>query len=986
MLKRRRSALSRIFTRADAACRNLVDPAYYLAANPDVARAAVGAFDHFMTHGWREGRNPSSTFNTLFYRDKYLPGDSTNPLRHYLRQGGAAAGLSTRPDSEEAFLDLQVALTRPAFSEAHYRLQVGSIAPDLLRHYLRTGWRDRFSPSPGFDVDGYMRNHPFVAGLAVSPLYHALSQARLLAAARTTRATPGDGDPGGVPWSPDSQAVAAAIADEFDRAFYLRSNDDVRLARHDPLQHFVLYGWQEGRKPNALFDPAYYLEHNPDVAAQKINPFLHYLTSGRRQGLRPNGVGLRLYPALTVPGRDEWAAVHAAADPDTADVIVVMPVYKGLAETLRAIHAVLVAPQTTPFCLHVVNDATPDRLLDAALHDLAGRNLFSYARNTANCGFVQTVNAALARFPGTDVVLMNADAVVYGDWLDRMVAHKRADPAIATITPFTNNATICSYPVLNANNLIEMDDADPAALDAMAAACNAGRTSDIPVGVGFCLFISRAGRDAVGLFDAETFGRGYGEENDFCLRAAQAGFRNVLAEDIFVYHAGQVSFGEDEAGAARPGQAALIGKHPDYPVRLTQHLEADATEVGRLRLDLFRLARDVAGRCVVVVYHAQAGGIVTHVEDSEVELRRCGLAVVHIRVAVTNRWTFEIRSGSPTAPFCPNLRAMSFNQFRPLLEDVLRWLSPRYIHVHSLVGFDWTAVLGFFAMIGAAGVPYRATLHDYSSVCHRNDLVLPNGRFCGLPPVATCRACVRGDRTYPEAVDPAERRERYARFLEGAALVTVPSEDLRRRLVEAGARYAMVVEPHAEPDHETPILRPRRAPKRLEIVALGSIGPHKGSDIILSLARDAQNRDLPVRYTIVGHSNLTEAMAAAGVVETGRYGAWADAYGHLERLRPSCIFLPSIWPETFCYVLSAAFRIECPPVVFDIGAQAERVRAADFGFVLPYALRDHIQALNDRLLGLPYAGAVFDRRRHVERSTRGRQQRRLDGLVLAGSH
>ena len=54
--------------------------------------------------------------------------------------------------------------------------------------------------------------------------------------------------------------------------------------------------------------------------------------------------------------------------------------------------------------------------------------------------------------------------------------------------------------------------------------------------------------------DAEAFGKGYGEENDWCLRASKAGFVNLLAEDVYVYHAGQISFGLDEGGEYDQGQ------------------------------------------------------------------------------------------------------------------------------------------------------------------------------------------------------------------------------------------------------------------------------------------------------------------------------------------------------------------------------------------------------------------------------------------------
>ena len=253
-----------------------------------------------------------------------------------------------------------------------------------------------------------------------------------------------------------------------------------------------------------------------------------------------------------------------AADTAGADWIVVIPVYRGYDETLAAVHAVLTAPQRTRFALHLVNDRSPDPALVAELERLAELGLFSFETNPVNLGFVKTCNRALRAFAGQEVVLLNADALVFGDWLDRMAAHARRDPKIATITPFSNNATICSYPLTNANNLVEPE-LDAAALDALAARTNAGRVSEVATGVGFCFFMSRTARDAVGIFDEEAFGRGYGEENDFCLRAAKAGFRNVLAEDIFALPSRRGVLRRSRCRRVRAGPEGAARQAPRLP-------------------------------------------------------------------------------------------------------------------------------------------------------------------------------------------------------------------------------------------------------------------------------------------------------------------------------------------------------------------------------------------------------------------------------------
>ena len=100
---------------------------------------------------------------------------------------------------------------------------------------------------------------------------------------------------------------------------------------------------------------------------------------------------------------------------------------------------------------------------------------------------------------------------------------------------------------------------------------NGGEAIDVPVGVGFCMYIRRDCLDDVGLFRADLFAQGYGEENDFCLRARHLGWRHVAATGVFVAHIGGQSFGAaarhllspqpSGAGAAASRLCALIQAH-----------------------------------------------------------------------------------------------------------------------------------------------------------------------------------------------------------------------------------------------------------------------------------------------------------------------------------------------------------------------------------------------------------------------------------------
>jgi hypothetical protein len=87
---------------------------------------------------------------------------------------------------------------------------------------------------------------------------------------------------------------------------------------------------------------------------------------------------------------------------------------------------------------------------------------------------------------------------------------------------------------------------------------------ELPTAVGFCMAIARRAVDRVGLFDEARFGRGYGEENDFSLRARAAGLRNVLCDDVYVAHAGGRSFGPLGLRPDETSMQRLLDRHPGY--------------------------------------------------------------------------------------------------------------------------------------------------------------------------------------------------------------------------------------------------------------------------------------------------------------------------------------------------------------------------------------------------------------------------------------
>ena len=270
--------------------------------------------------------------------------------------------------------------------------------------------------------------------------------------------------------------------------------------------------------------------------------------------------------------------------PQTVDIVV--PVYRGEAETRACLESLLAARLQTPHEITVIDDATPEPAISAWLRTLASQGRITLIAHAANRGFVATANEGMGLHPDRDVVLLNSDTEVAQGWLDRLSAHA-ADPRVATVTPFSNNATICSYPrTLERNDLPAGE--TTASLDRAFAKANPGRAEEILTAVGFCMYVTRRCIAAIGTFDEARYGAGYGEEVDFCMRASRAGLRHLVAADVFVRHVGEVSFGADGLERRAKAQAIVDELYPEFQPRLRDFIARDPLRALRRRVDLAR--------------------------------------------------------------------------------------------------------------------------------------------------------------------------------------------------------------------------------------------------------------------------------------------------------------------------------------------------------------------------------------------------------------
>lgn len=381
------------------------------------------------------------------------------------------------------------------------------------------------------------------------------------------------------------------------------------------------------------------------------------------------------------------------------------------------------------------------------------------------------------------------------------------------------------------------------------------------------------------------------------------------------------------------GRAVPPVQQQSRPARGTPSIEDEAD------LDAL-LQRCRARECVLLVTHDEGGGIERHVQQRLVALRRVGKIGLLLRSQRDQPGAVRLERGTPT----PDEVIFRLPSESSALLGLLRSIAPTLIEFHQPRRHDDL----IWQLAASLELPYDVYLHDYALLCPRVTLIGADGRYCGEPPVAQCERCLESfeHRNLFAPAGVAALRHQSAALLSRAKLVRAPSADIARRFRRHMPESAITIRPW-----EMTKASPARATRIFDhahVCVVGAINDHKGFGVLLDCARDAAIQRLPIRFTVVGHTIDDAALIGAGAFITGPY-LDAERGGLIARQQATIGFLPSIWPEPWCYSLTGLLDAGLPTLCFDVGAQADRVRAVG-GSVLP--LGTPVHEINRQILKL----------------------------------
>lgn len=619
---------------------------------------------------------------------------------------------------------------------------------------------------------------------------------------------------------------------------------------------------------------------------------------------------------------------------DIIKVDVIIPVYRGREETISCIKSIIRSKEenVTAFELIVIDDASPDFVLVSELKRLSKELDFTFLSNPENKGFVATVNRGIKLHPWRDVIILNSDTLVpNSNWLDRLRKAAYSDERIATVTPFSNKATILSFPACNLDNDLP-ENFTVEDIDRLFAQENENIVVDIPTGVGFCMYIRREALRETGLLDEKTWGKGYGEENDFCVRSAALGWRHVAACDVFIMHRGSISFGAEKSLRIKENLRKLESLYPDYSPRVAEFLKKDPLWKPRARVAV-HLLRNKAKGYIIHVLHGWGGGALYHVLDLVASSKN--KADAYLILQPGEHECIELKEPKETADSIK----VNFPRGTSIEEIAyfIRQLPIKHFHFHQTIGLPPS----IWELPEILGVPYEVTIHDFTFICPRISLLNDKEQFCGQPEEAVCEDCVNGSPLPPGISEEFEFlggtvkawRSAYFKRLSRASKVTAPCKDAAYRINRYYQGLSIRVRPH-EKRFSPKISTTFPVDGELRVAIIGAIGPHKGHELLLKVVQFSEKEDLPIKFFIVGYTYDDKAYETFSNVEIlGRYER-RELPQILSDLRCHVALFLSQLPETYSYTLSEAWRAGLLPVVTGLGALQERVNQNKCGIVL----------------------------------------------------
>ncbi|WP_182440223.1 glycosyltransferase domain-containing protein [Colwellia sp. RSH04] len=362
--------------------------------------------------------------------------------------------------------------------------------------------------------------------------------------------------------------VPINFIERFDSSKYLDINYDVAEAIEQgelscALEHFILHGYEEvfSGKRKLHFKIPFYEVKTEDKDIQ--NKFLEY---NKFLGMCYENLADSKKISIVNTYDDEKLLEQSATESPQATIDIILPVYNALEDVKNCLNS-LYEHKSLNFNLIVIDDCS-EKETQLYLESESVSRGFYLQRNEINLRFTKTVNKGFEKSKGDYIVLLNSDTIVTPRWIDKIMQCFASDPNIGIVGPLSNAASWQTVPIQKDKETNDwLVNKIPSGytindMGLLVEKLSSCRYPVVPSVNGFCYVIKREVIDCIGVLDVEYFPTGYGEEDDFSIRASNAGFKSAIADDTYVFHAKSKSYTHEVRKVlTKGGRKSLDAKH-----------------------------------------------------------------------------------------------------------------------------------------------------------------------------------------------------------------------------------------------------------------------------------------------------------------------------------------------------------------------------------------------------------------------------------------
>jgi GT2 family glycosyltransferase len=596
------------------------------------------------------------------------------------------------------------------------------------------------------------------------------------------------------------------------------------------------------------------------------------------------------------------------------NLTIVIPVFNAFEYLTQCLDSVFSTTKSEDIL--VIDDASTDPRIAPYLAKLKADGKIRLISNSRNLGFVKSANLGLSSSDVNDIILLNSDTIVFDGWLDGILETAKTNLRVATVTAMSNASTVYSLPFEEEFNCSPEITAIMAQ-ELMSTSKSQRIPIEIPTCHGFCVLITRQALIEIGLFDEDTFGLGYGEENDFSMRAKIAGFKDLLATTVVVHHFGSKSFEKSRSTLSRKNMQELLARYPGFLIEVDNFVTQK--KLSQLRLRAFRAIHNSGILPITVhVTHSLGGGVSKSIDLETREMDSILLTIEPLgHYSVSLKFSYQGLKGNMSLEALP---------FENIFSSLFKYLGIDAITIQHLLGYSSELTNSLLD----TETLKTLRLHDYYYLCPRIHLVGTNNIDCKLPDNGSCNKCLSSDTDF----DIETYRLSKAPILRSASLVTAPSLDTSNRY--KSIYQGIEIEKESFDSLGTKILLSEKLNHTDAIVVgiLGELSPHKGFDLLLNLATiDTEEK---FRFEVFGALASGLSMNRSNVHVHGKYKNFRELTERITAIKPDVFLFPGRIPETYSYTLTEALRFGVPIAYFQTGAIAERL--ADHKDGIPLSL------------------------------------------------